>query len=164
MLRPGDQLDLPASSMWSQAQAEVLPAGRKIDFVEELTSCIPASVLQPFLEDSVISIMILAVPAGAALRHVENQRRARGGHSYKVVENGVATLYQTIEATLGAAILLVPLAVFGVVARTIGRDGLRALIGLADYVGVAPHGLAIQVFVVYQSWAVLGAQMPLRRF
>src|SRR5207253_172658 len=63
-----------------------------------------------------------------------------------------------------AVITLVPLAVFGVVARTIGRDGFGPLVGLAAYVGVAILGLAIQVLVVYQAWIVLVARLSLRQF
>jgi DAACS family dicarboxylate/amino acid:cation (Na+ or H+) symporter len=60
--------------------------------------------------------------------------------------------------------VFIPLAVFGVVARTIGRDGFAPLLGLGAYVGVALLGLAIQVLVVYQGWVVLVSRMPLRRF
>jgi DAACS family dicarboxylate/amino acid:cation (Na+ or H+) symporter len=58
----------------------------------------------------------------------------------------------------------VPLAVFAVVARTVGRGEISRFRGLAVYAGVAVLGLAIQVLVVYQAWVVLVARMSLRRF
>ena len=61
-------------------------------------------------------------------------------------------------------IRLIPFAVFGVVAKTIGEQGFAPLRGLAVYVGVALLGLAIHVFVTYQAWIVLVARMPLRAF
>ena len=61
-------------------------------------------------------------------------------------------------------ILLVPLAVFGVVARTVGHYGFRPFAGLVVYLGVGMLGLAIQVVVVYQALDQFVARMPLRRF
>lgn len=164
VLRPGDHLAIPTPAAGSQAPPEIASGARKIDFVKELTSYIPTSVVQPFLDNSVITIIIMAVLTGASLRHVKNEQEARGEVGSKVVEEGVATIYRTIEVMLGAVITMVPIAVFGVVARTIGRDGFGPLKGLAAYVGVAVLGLAIHVFVVYQAWIVLVARWPLRRF
>ena len=81
-----------------------------------------------------------------------------------MVEDFVSACYRTIEIMLGGVIALVPLAVFGVVAKTIGQEGFRPLLGLGAYVGVAMLGLGIQVFIVYQAWLVLAARMSLRRF
>jgi Na+/H+-dicarboxylate symporter len=164
LLRPGDHLDVPLPVARSQASPEPLPGVRKIDFVKELSSYVPTSVVQPFVDNSVITIIILAVLAGVSLRQVKNEQEARGEVGYKAVEEGIATIYRTIEVMLGGVITLVPLAVFGVVARTIGRDGFQPLVGLAAYVGVAVLGLAIQVFVVYQAWLVLVARRSPRWF
>ncbi|MGK3847814.1 cation:dicarboxylate symporter family transporter, partial [Enterococcus faecium] len=80
-----------------------------------------------------------------------------GETGYRAVEDFVTTAFRGIEVILGWVISFIPLAVFGVVARTIGRDGLQPLRVLAWYVGVALLGLAIQVFVIYQAWVVFGA-------
>jgi Na+/H+-dicarboxylate symporter len=164
LLRPGDHLDIPTASTGSEEIKALLSDVHEIDFVKELTGYIPKSVVKPFLDNSVIPIIILALLTGASLRRVKNEQEARGEHAYRVVEQGVAIIYRTIEVMLGAVITLVPLAVFGVVASTIGKHGFSPLRGLAAYVGVAVLGLAIQVFVVYQGWIVLVARWPLRRF
>jgi Na+/H+-dicarboxylate symporter len=160
-LRPGDHLAarLPADG----AKALDAPV-RTIDFVREVSSYLPRNVLQPFLDNSVITIVVLAVLTGWALRHVKNEKELAGATSFRVVEDFVANVFRAIEVMLGAVITLVPLAVFGVVARTIGRDGFAPIQGLAWYVGVAVLGLAIQVLVVYQAWVVLVARRPLRWF
>jgi Na+/H+-dicarboxylate symporter len=129
-----------------------------------VSSYLPRNVLQPFLDNSVITIVVLAVLTGWALRHVKNEKELAGATSFRVVEDFVANVFRAIEVMLGAVITLVPLAVFGVVARTIGRDGFAPIQGLAWYVGVAVLGLAIQVLVVYQAWVVLVARRPLRWF
>ena len=162
-LRPGDHLAAtrPALGESGSATARVL---RTIDPVSEIAGYLPKNVVQPFLENSVITIVILAVLTGAALRHVKNEQERNNEDGIKVVEALVSTAFRTVETMLGWVIMLVPLAVFGVVARTIGRDGVAPLFGLGWYVGVALLGLAIQVFVVYQAWLVVVARMPLRRF
>lgn len=160
-LRPGDYSDprvLPPSAGAPKIEA------RKIDFLHELVSYVPTSVVKPFLDNSIITLVILAVLVGASVRHVKNEQTARGEHGYKVLEDFIAAVFRTIEVMLGGVISLVPLAVFGVVASTIGQEGLAPFRGLAAYVGVALLGLALQVLIVYQAWILLAARMSLRRF
>jgi Na+/H+-dicarboxylate symporter len=159
VLRPGDHLTGPVSSGATPAAGSV-----GIDFVREVSGFLPRNVVRPFLDNSVISIVVLAVLAGAALRRVKEEQRRAGERGYEVIEQLVATSFRAVELTLGAVIAFVPLAVFGVVAQTIGLDGFRPIVGLSLYVGVAVLGLAVQVLVVYQAWVVLVARMPLRRF
>lgn len=137
---------------------------KPLDFLKELEGYLPRNVIRPFLDNSVITIVFLAVLAGIALRQVKNEQLRAGEEGYKVVESFVAALFRATEVMLGWVIALVPLAVFGVVARTIGRDGLEPIKVLGWYVSVALLGLAIQVFVVYQAWIVFVARAPLRWF
>jgi DAACS family dicarboxylate/amino acid:cation (Na+ or H+) symporter len=161
VLRPGEYLRIAVP-----ADAPVnLPAeAQPIDFIREFGNLLPRNIVQPFVANSVISIVILAVMAGAALRVVKNEQIKAGDTGYRAVEDFVATIYRTIEVMLAGVLVMIPLAVFGVVARTIGTQGFEPLKGLAAYVGVAVLGLAIQVLVVYQAWIVLGARWSLRRF
>lgn len=156
-LRPGDHLSVAPSE-------GILEGKDRIDFLSEIAGYVPTSVVQPFVKNSIISIIILALMAGTALRTVKNQQLAEGESAFRPVEDFVATLFRSIEVALGWVVALVPLAVFGVVAKTIGRDGFAPLIGLAAYVGVALLGLAIQVGVVYQAWIVLVSGRTLRQF
>ncbi len=160
LIRPGDHLEMevPSEPMTNLSQV------RKIEFLREVESYIPRNVVQPFLDNSVITIVIMAVMVGAALRHVKNEQTHAGETQFKAVEDGVAIVFRTIEVMLGWVISLVPLAVFGVVARTIGRYGFGPLKGLAWYVAVAILGLAIQILVVYQTWIIVAARMSLRTF
>ncbi|WP_169976974.1 dicarboxylate/amino acid:cation symporter [Tautonia rosea] len=140
-------------------------AGRRpIDFVRDLLGFVPTNPVQPFLESSILSIIILALLGGAALRKVKDEQIAEGRADYRVIETGVAVVFRAIEVALAWVIALVPLAVFGVVAKTVAEQGFEPFLGLIVYVGVAMLGLAIQVGVVYQLWIVLVARMPLRTF
>lgn len=146
------------------AASKVVPADRRIDFVSDLIGVVPTSVVRPFLDNAVLSIVILAVVVGMALRRIRAEQRAMGVEDYRAVESAVATGYRAVEVILGWAVKLVPLAVFGVVARTVGRYGLSPFRGLGMYLAVGVSGLAFQVFVVYQLWVVLVARWSLRRF
>jgi Na+/H+-dicarboxylate symporter len=167
LLRPGEYVDAAGETVVAKASANppIPPTTiRSIDLTRELKSYLPKNIVQPFLDNSVITIVVLAVLIGWALRQVKNEQLQAGQSRFRVVEDAVATLFRTIEVMLGAVIALVPLAVFGVVARAVGNDGFRWLPVLAWYIGVAVLGLAIQVLVVYQAWVVFVARMSLRQF
>ena len=164
VLRPGEHLAAPVPEVGSKPPEILKGPIKSIDFIRELTSYSPKNVLQPFLDNSVITIVVLALLSGLALRRVKTEQIEAGETGYRSVEAIIATLYRTVELMLGGVIVFVPLAVFGVVARTVGRDGFSPLKGLAAYVAVALLGLLIQVLVVYQSWVVFVARLSLRKF
>ncbi len=170
LIQPGLSLRLSEDPTASVAQAELaratkgLDPSRTIQFFDELIALIPTSLVKPIVDNAVISIVIVAILIGLALRRAKAEQIARGEASYLAVERGVVTGFRAIEIILSWAILLVPLAVFGVVARTVGRYGFRPFGGLVLYLGVGMLGLGIQVAVVYQLWIKFVARMPLRRF
>jgi Na+/H+-dicarboxylate symporter len=146
------------------AATRIASQAHEIDFVKEVVGYIPTSVVRPFVDNTIITIVILAVLFGVALRRVKDEQIARGETGYRAIEDAIAAAYRATEIALGWIILLVPLAVFGVVARTVGLQQFKRLQGLPIYVGVAVLGLAIQVAVVYQAWLVLVARRSLRWF
>ncbi len=157
LIRPGRFLTIPPPT---GAAVEARP----LKFPDDLLGFVPTSVAQPFVDNAILSIVLLAVLGGAALRRVKEAQIAEGRDDYLAVERGVSTLFRAVEVALAWVVALVPIAVFGVVARTIALQGLAPVGGLAVYVGVAALGLAIQVAVVYQAWVVAVARMPLSRF
>ena len=158
--RPGDRL----RSLLGSASAAPKLSDKSIDFVKEITAYLPTSIVQPFLDNSVITIVILAVLAGLGLRRAKDEQQARGERDYEVIEGVVATLLRAVEVVLKWVVGLVPLAVFAVVARTVAKEGFRPLEGLAIYVLVVLAGLAIHILVVYQGWLIFVAKRPLAWF
>ncbi len=161
LLRPGDYLDKPLGSSAPEADARL---AQDFDFFEIILRSVPKSAVQPFVENSILPIVILAVIGGLALRQVKDKQRSEGNHDYEVIERIVATAYRVMEVALSWVIALVPLAVFGVVARTVVLNGFSPFVGLMAYVGVALLGLLIQILVVYQSWIIFVSRMSLVRF
>lgn len=163
-LRPGDALRARFSSLPMPAKADPGVRIQKLDFLEQLVGYVPTNVIRPLLENSMVHIVILTVLAGAALRHVKTAQIGRGETAFRAVEDFVATCYAAMEILLGWVILLIPIAVFGVIASTIGKHGFEALAGLGSYVFVAVLGLGLQVGVVYQLWIKLVSGRTLREF
>jgi Na+/H+-dicarboxylate symporter len=170
LLQPGRTLRIAEATTVTKAAADLSRAGKSVDptrtihVVDDLVAMIPTSLFKPVVENSVISIVIIALLVGLALRRVKQVQVAQGEQGYRAIEHVVESLYRTIEVLLGWAVQLVPLAVFGVVARTIGRYGFGPFGGLMVYLGVGILGLSIQVAVVYQAWIKFVARMPLPRF
>ncbi|QDV32694.1 dicarboxylate/amino acid:cation symporter [Tautonia plasticadhaerens] len=167
VIRPGRFLRQSAGlgGQGDAADLERFAVGsRPLDFLRDLLGFVPTNPVQPFLESSILSIVILAVLGGMALRRVKDDQIRDGLEQYRGVEDAVAVLYRAIEVALSWVIALVPLAVFGVVARTVAEQGFEPFLGLFAYVGVAVLGLAIQVGIVYQAWVILAARMSVRQF
>ncbi len=169
LLQPGHSLRLDeggseaARSQFAE-MAKAVQTRPGIEFLDDLLRLVPKSVVRPLLENDILAIVILAVLAGSALRKVKSEQIRSGQGGYLVIESFVATAYRAVEIMLSWVIKLVPLAVLGVVASTVGKFGLSPLRGLAVYLAVGILGLGIQVAVVYQTWLVMVARMPLTRF
>lgn len=161
LLKPGQSLvgfsslDPAFTSTW---------AGRKIDLLATLKSTIPTSVVAPFVENLVLSIVILALLFGFGLRKARKEQEQGGSTSFRALEDGIGTLLRVTEIVLGWVIRLIPFAVFGVVARAVGEHGYAPLKGLAVYTLVGVCGLMLHVAVTYQLWLLLLARIPLRKF
>jgi len=161
LLRPGE-----ASDALRAAAAAGSPGARapeRLDFGRVVSGLVPSSIGAPFVENAILPIVVLAVLLGLALRRVKSEQSARGETGWRHVEDGVTALLRAFEILLAWIVAIVPLAVFGVVAQTVGQHGFAPFAGLGPYVGVALLGLSLQVFVVYQAWLVLSG-VSLRAF
>jgi Na+/H+-dicarboxylate symporter len=171
LLQPGKSFDVLAEpEAVARAKAELakleksIAPDQTIDFVKDIFGHVPTSFVRPFLDGSVLSIVILAIFAGLALRAVRASATGEGREGVALLEAIAVASSKALERIIEWVILLVPLAVFGVVAKTVGQYGLGVFRGLGVYLAVGLAGLAIQVFVVYQLWLVVVARMPLRKF
>lgn len=139
-------------------------ASKKLDLMKTVASYVPADLVSPFAQNLVLSVILIALALGFGLRRVRAEQVEQGRTGYRAIEDGVATLLRVMEVVLGWAVKLIPLAVFGVVAKTVGEHGFAPIKGLAWYVVVGVAGLALHALVTYQLWLVLWVRMPLRRF
>jgi Na+/H+-dicarboxylate symporter len=137
---------------------------KQVDFLKTLVGYVPTNLVSPFLENLVISVVILALLFGFGFRRVKREQLATGGRSHEPVEQAVQALLRLVEIVLGWTLLLVPLAVFGVVAKTVGEYGYAPLQGLLAYVLAGVGGLALHAVLVYHAWLLFYARLSIRRF
>ncbi len=154
---------LPASAFAAGVLAKP-PVAAPIDFAKTAAGFVPTSFFQPFVENNIIMLVFLGLLVGFGFRKVQGEQKARGERAYEPLEAAVASALSILETVLGWIIRLVPLAVFGVVAKAAGEHGLAPLRGLGAYVAVGLLGLSLQVLVTYHLWLVFYARMPLKRF
>jgi DAACS family dicarboxylate/amino acid:cation (Na+ or H+) symporter len=160
-LRPGDSLPAPDSAVPSPP---TVAGVRAVRFLDDLLGLLPSNLVDPFRNNAIVPVVVIAVLAGAALRRYKEDQIAAGEVHYFVVEGLVSAGLKCLERVLGWVVALLPVAVFAVMAQAVGTRGLAAITGLAAYLGVVVLGLALHVGVVYQAWVVLVARMPLRAF
>lgn len=161
-LRPGDHMHVAVSEATRAAAATY--ADKRVDLLETLASYVPKDWLSPFANNQIIPIVLIALLLGFGLRAVRNEQRAAAAPGLQAIEDAVVTLQRVMEIILTWVITLIPLAVFGVVAKTTGEYGYAPLKGLAAYVVVGLLGLALHILVTYQAWVRFFARIELRRF
>lgn len=139
-------------------------ANKQIDLLATLQGFIPTNLVSPFVDNLVLSIVLLALLFGFGLRAVRKEQLEAGSQAFRVIEDGVDTLLRVMELILLWVIKLIPFAVFGVVAKSVGEHGYAPLRGLAAYVAVGVGGLVLHVLITYHAWLLLLVRMPLRTF
>jgi len=131
IVRPGKwtKVELPP------AQEKQAAAKNPLDlFLEN----IPRSVLGPLADEGkVISVIILAVAFGIALRRLKD-------HKIATVADLVDVGFRSLIIILHWIIEVIPLAVFGIVAGIIGREGFGAFVNLGGFVVAVLIALALQ--------------------
>lgn len=147
-----------------EPEAAAAYADKQIDLLATLSSFVPVSLVTPFAENLVLSIILVAVLLGFGLRRARGEQIAEGSTSFRPVEDAVATLLRVMEIVLMWVIKLIPFAVFGVVAKSVGEHGWAPLKGLAIYVLVGVSGLIVHIALTYQAWLLLFTRISLRRF
>lgn len=138
------------------------PKVDSIDFGKVLTSIVPTSIVAPFADNNVISVVLLALLIGTALR----QHLTGGKADYELVqaERMIRTVLSVWSSGLMLLVRLVPFAVFCVTARTVGEYGFEPFKGLSLYIALSVTGMLIQIIVVYPLWIRFVGGIPLKRF
>lgn len=154
LLRPGDHFKGFAQEPLSGDVAKFVQRGDKIDYLESFKSYFPESLFKPFIDNNILSLIIVAVFFGLALRSILRN----GNENEKALVNKLSQwilLFQKMfEICLVWLVRLIPIAVFGVVAMTIGKYGFDPLKGLSIYLGVGLLGLFLHIAIVYHGWLI----------
>ena len=133
------------------------PAGGTLDPLKNVAGYVPESVLEPIAKNSVISLVLLAILCGAALRRLKD----RGSPGIATIEPVLTTLFEVNTTMLLWIAEAVPFAVLGIVAQVVGRAGLDVFRILWLFLAAMLAGLLIHSLVYYPlaAWLV-GRKRP----
>lgn len=160
--KAGESLSNIHSSMTTPEQLAKY-MGMKISVIDSLKSYFPESLMKPFVENTVISLILIALLLGFALRRVRAHAQGEEKNLIDRFAVFLSVMTKMFEVALTWLVHLTPIAVFGVVAKTVGEYGFEPFKGLAQYLGVGMLGLFLHVVIVYQAWIYFKG-IPLKFF
>jgi Na+/H+-dicarboxylate symporter len=124
----------------------------KTDLLQQFLDNVPKSLFGPLGDDGkVISVILLGLAFGIAFRQLKDAK--------------IATLADLVDACFRALIVVlhwiievIPLAVFGIVASLVAREGLKPFVDLGAFVVAVLIALALQMLyyltrIYFGSWA-----------
>ncbi len=118
--------------------------GKSLDPWSLLNDMVPDSVVRPLVENNVLQLIFLALAFGIVLRGLKEKQMAEGKTDYLPIEQTIAMLFDAVIGILHWVIALVPLAVFGIVAKTIAIEGFQPFQKLGIFVLTVLLALALQ--------------------
>ena len=122
-----------------------------------LSDLIPDSVLKPLVDNNVISLIFVALAFGIVLRAIKTEQQHRNQDEYLAIERTIGILFDAVIRILHWVIALVPIAVFGIVAKTIALQGFEPFKSLGSFVLAVILALLLQATyyllrVKFGSW------------
>lgn len=141
--------------------APVVAPAPKIELGRFLSTFVPTSILQPFVDNIAVTVILLALLFGFALRSLKGDASLTG--LIDSAEAAARISLRVTEVILTWIVKLIPIAVFSVVVQTVGRAGLDELHNLGYYVVLGLLGLSLHVLITHHAW-LLYLRRPLGEF
>jgi DAACS family dicarboxylate/amino acid:cation (Na+ or H+) symporter len=156
VLKPGTGGSLSAATSSKTAIKQLDPWGL-------LSDLIPDSVIKPLVDNNVISLIFVALSFGIVLRAIKTEQVNNNWREYLAVEQVISLLFDAVIRILHWVIALVPLAVFGIVAKTIALQGFAPFRSLGAFVIAVIVALLLQA-AYYLTRVKLGSWVPPIKF
>jgi Na+/H+-dicarboxylate symporter len=138
VLRPGAMGQALATAPTTKSTLKQLdPWGLVADII-------PDSVVKPLVDNNVISLIFVALAFGIVLRAIKTEQVNHDKHDYLPIEQGIGTLFEAVIRILHWVIALVPIAVFGIVSKTIALQGFEPFKSLGWFVVAVIIALLLQ--------------------
>lgn len=155
-IKPGSYIDSKSLQSTLAIEAvkvdEAKPIGIDInDLPERIITLLPANPLSSMAESNMLQVVIFAMIVGVALVMMAPAQS-------KPMLDLLGSLQEVCMTVVRWAMLLAPVAVFGLLAQLTAKLGLDALLGMAVYVGTVLFGLML-LFGVYLIIVFLVARM-----
>lgn len=151
ILQPGKWGNIKASATTATA------VNKTLDPWALLQDIVPEAILKPFVDNNVIQLIFLALTFGIVLRAIKAEQIAHGKKDYQTIEQVVTILFEAVIRVLHWVIALVPIAVFGIVARTVALQGFEPFKSLGAFIVAVLLALFLQacyylIRVTFGSW------------
>lgn len=151
VLRPGAGGGLLATTSKAKTVA------KQLDPWGLLSDIIPDSVVKPLVDNNVISLIFVALAFGIVLKAIKAEQINQSRSEYLAIEQIIGLLFDAVIRILHWVIALVPIAVFGIVAKTIALQGFAPFKSLASFVVAVIVALLLQTIyyltrVRFGSW------------
>ena len=118
-----------------------------------LLDLVPTSIGEPFTKNHLAQLVVLTIALGIGLVKIRDRQKARGETSFRVVVDLLSIGFELLMKVLLWVVALVPLAVFGIVAPSVGKkEGLAVLASLSWLILVVILGLSLQVSGIFCKW------------
>jgi len=139
-IRPQNMVvDTPTSSM--------VPASLSKSYMDYVMHLIPTNFFQPFLENQVLTILVLAILVGLAIRQIPDQQ------ARDTVANFFKGLHGILMVLTKWLLRWIPLAIFGFITTSVESIHTEnSILGLSQYLTVIVLSNLIQGLVVLPIW------------
>jgi Na+/H+-dicarboxylate symporter len=124
-------------------------AGPTLDPTKFLGGFIPSNIIEPFQKNNIVTVVLLAILLGAALRTLKNRGAVKTAPGVLAIENTVHTLMSVFTLVLEWIVQIIPIAVFGVVAGVIGENGVEVFRMVGVFLATILIGLFLHAVVYY---------------
>jgi DAACS family dicarboxylate/amino acid:cation (Na+ or H+) symporter len=141
-------------------KAASLPPSKTVTDI--LIDLVPKSIGDAFSQNNLAQLVLLTLAFGIALTKLRDEHKARGETSYRTLVNIITAGFELLMKVLMWVIALVPLAVFGVVAVSIAREGFDLFINLGWFIVAVLIGLALQVSLYLGEMGLFARMSPTR--
>ena len=168
---PGESWSGHIHELTAQLQGEAdkipvktAPAGVTLNPLKNISGYIPENIVEPFFKNNVISVILLALLMGSALRYLKQHPFAGDNQGIDLLAKLITAGYQLFLRMLIWVILAIPYAITGVVAQVVGKSGLSVFVLLSIFLVTMLAGLLLHCFVYYPCIVRWVGKMPVKRY
>jgi DAACS family dicarboxylate/amino acid:cation (Na+ or H+) symporter len=136
--------------------------GATLELLPNIDYYVPKSLIRPLVYNNLISVVLMAVLFGSALRRVQERQQRTGETSIRSVVGLIDGIYQILLQALDWIVKVVPFAVFGIVAKVVGASGIGVFSVLGIFLGTTLLGLSIHSLIYYPLVAWFWGRKPPR--
>lgn len=165
VFHPGDRWEGQLDALKAVAgEAPATVATATLSPLKNFAAFIPENIVDPFAKNMVISVVLLSVLIGAALRHVRDHAEGAMIEATATVGRGIEVAYAALTTMLLWVAEAMPFAVTLIVADVVGKAGLQVFSVLWIFLVAILAGLLIHALIYYPLLGWLVGRISPRRF